>query len=374
MRVSFINPPGFVHLPYPPMPLGATSLCTVLRNAGHDVRFYDYQLGPIPEDEALDCDVLCLTGLSHQVEGIGYWITLGHKHGLRVLAGGTHATIVGGIKRADCSVVGHAEDLIVDAVEGRLSGIVQGSHDNIDAWPTPDRGAFGWSRYSGEEFMGHRAIRVLAYIGCPYKCKFCCEPKLHSGKTKFRNPERIEAEIREEHKRLGMAAVTISCPTFSLRREWTIEVCQRLKAVGLPWQATTRVDLIDEELATVMRDCGCLTMGLGIESGSDQVLKTIGKGTTTAQAREAVAILRKVGLGFNLMIIPYLPGETKQTMAETDRFVQELAPPHGVCRQRFSPLLGSEFCVKNLGPYGRIVPREQVFGSFGEAGFIPHGF
>jgi radical SAM superfamily enzyme YgiQ (UPF0313 family) len=374
MKISFVNPPGFVRLERPPQPLGAVTLCTILRDAGHEVRFYDYQLGPLPEAEILDCDVLCLTGLTHQMEGIGHWITLGQKHGIRVLAGGTHATIVGGIKRADCSVVGHAEDFIVDAVEGRLNGIVAGSYENLDAWPIPDRGAYGWTRYTGEEFFGMRAIRVIGYIGCPYKCKFCCEPRLHGGRTKFRDPARIEAEIREEKRRLDMKAITISAATFTVRREWAIEVSQRLKSIGLPWQTTTRVDHIDVELARIMKDCGCVTLGLGIESGSDTVLKVIGKGTTSAQAKAAAAMLREAGLPFNIMLIPYLPGETPQTMDETDRLVAELKAPHGVCRQRFSPLLGSEFCGDMLAQYGRLVPRAQVFGSFGEQGFIPHGF
>jgi len=356
------------------------SLCTVLRDAGHDVRLYDYQLGPIPEAEALDCDVLCVSGMSHQAEGIARWIALGRAAGRRVVVGGIHATIVGGFADADCSVIGHAEDQIVDAVDGRLNGVVAGSYDGLDAWPLPDRGAFGWSRYAGEEFrdiaayQGLRAIRLLGYVGCPFRCKFCCEQALHHGRTRFRDPARIEAEVREEQRRIGMGGVTFIAPTFTLRREWAIEVAQRMKSTGVLWQISTRVDYVDEGIARLLKACGCVAVGLGIESGSDRVLEICGKGTTTEQAREAANVLHRVGLGFYVMFIPCLPGETRETMAETDRLANELRPPFGVCRQRFSPLPGSEFCAAKLGAYGRLVPREQVAGGFGEVGFIPHGF
>ena len=91
MKVAFINPKGF--LPADAwMPLGALQLATVLA-ADHDVILVDEEHFEVDPESIQDCDVLCVTGMSHQAAGIDQWIARGNRWNKRVIVGGVHASL-----------------------------------------------------------------------------------------------------------------------------------------------------------------------------------------------------------------------------------------------------------------------------------------
>ncbi|GAG52131.1 unnamed protein product, partial [marine sediment metagenome] len=200
------------------------------------------------------------------------------------------------------------------------------------------------------------AIRVVGARGCPFACKFCCNPALTNRRFQFRKPESVAAEIAAAQEELGIKAVVFAMSDFTLNRNWTEQVCEKVGALGVKWKATTRDDLVDRELLRLMKESGCVALGFGVESGSDRVLAILGKGTTTAQARQAFAWAREVQLPTFAMFMTHVPGETPESLAETQRFAKELAPPLGSTFQRFSPLPGSEF-YDELETWGKVVDR-----------------
>jgi len=67
-----------------------------------------------------------------------------------------------------------------------------------------------------------------------------------------------------------------------------IEICQAVSDLHLRWSALSRVDTLDEELLREMADAGCIEIKFGIESGSESLLKKMGKNTTQAEIQFAV--------------------------------------------------------------------------------------
>lgn len=389
MKIAFINPKGWLRSE-PWMPMGAVQLATILAAAGHDVRFFDEEQFRVPERKVREADVICITGMSHQAEGIALWTGRGRDWGKRVVIGGVHATLA--IDEVDGATVvsGPGEEAIESAlVATETSHIVAPPIDDIDAFPFPDRNRFGWTRYRerlglrvpGRLFrperyigpFGHlRAIRVIAARGCPFACKFCCNPALTNRRLELRKPEAIAGEIAAAQKELGIKAVVFATSDFTLNRKWAEQVCEKVGALGVKWKATTRDDLVDRELLRLMKESGCVGLGFGVESGSDRVLAILGKGTTTAQARQAFAWAREVQLPTFAMFMTHVPGETPDSLRETQRLAKELAPPLGCTFQRFSPLPGSEF-YNELEKWGKVVDRRPELG-FGPVAFIPEAF
>jgi len=73
-----------------------------------------------------------------------------------------------------------------------------------------------------------------------------------------------------------------------------------------------------------MRSAGCDTISFGIESGSPEMLKRIRKGITLAKAHEAIGMCKRAGIKSHTSFIVGLPGETKETLAQSDAFARSL--------------------------------------------------
>ena len=72
----------------------------------------------------------------------------------------------------------------------------------------------------------------------------------------------------------------------------------------VPFECLSRADLIDEESATLLRRAGCDAVWLGAESGSQDVLDAMDKGTKVGEIEEARVMLGRAGIktGFFLQL------------------------------------------------------------------------
>ena len=94
--------------------------------------------------------------------------------------------------------------------------------------------------------------------------------------------------------------------------------------MSITWRATTRSDLLDEELVISMKQAGCSIVCLGLESGNDEVLKKLQKGTTVAKQRNSVELCHKHGIKVKGFFIIGLPGDNEITVRQTIDFAKSL--------------------------------------------------
>jgi len=111
--------------------------------------------------------------------------------------------------------------------------------------------------------------------------------------------------------------------TFNIQKARTIELCAKLKPLGLTWSCTSRVTT-DFETLKAMKEAGCRLLIVGYESGDPQILKNIKKGATVERARQFTKDCHKLGLVVHGDFILGLPGETHETINNTITFAKEL--------------------------------------------------
>ena len=111
--------------------------------------------------------------------------------------------------------------------------------------------------------------------------------------------------------------------TFNIQKARTIELCEKLKPLGLTWSCTSRVTT-DYETLKAMKEAGCRLLIVGYESGDAQILKNIKKGATVERALDFTRDCHKLGLVVHGDFILGLPGETAASIRNTIEFAKQL--------------------------------------------------
>lgn len=174
-------------------------------------------------------------------------------------------------------------------------------------------------------FLLHPYVSLYTTRGCPAQCTFCLWPQTLSGHPwRKRSTDDVAREMaRAKEYWPDVKEFFFDDDTFNIQKARTIELCAKLKPLGLTWSCTSRVTT-DYETLKAMKEAGCRLLIVGYESGDPQILKNIKKGATVERALQFTKDCHKLGLVIHGDFIMGLPGETHQTINNTIAFAKEL--------------------------------------------------
>ena len=173
------------------------------------------------------------------------------------------------------------------------------------------------------------SIQIFTGRGCPFRCNFCVYPQtMHGHAFRSRSAENVVGEFEYIANNFqDVKEVVIEDDTFTANKKRVMEICRLLVEKGvnkrLKWLCNARVDL-DYETMKAMKKAGCRLIIPGIESGSQQILDNIKKGTKVEQFYSYVSNAKKAGLLIHACYMVGNNGETKETMNETLRLALKL--------------------------------------------------
>ena len=204
---------------------------------------------------------------------------------------------------------------------------------DLDSLPLPVHERFRSARYRVFHPTGvtkrWRWGFVLSSRGCPHGCVYC-SPTLRSsfGKT-FR--VRSTGSVVDEFAHLeglGFTLVHFKDDIFTLRKDRTAALCEAMldRGMRLPWTAQTRPDAVDRSLLTLMKRAGCRTLGFGVETGSEPMIRSLRKGNRLDDVRNAFRWAREAGIRTVGFFLLGSPGETEQDVVATHALLREIRP------------------------------------------------
>lgn len=204
--------------------------------------------------------------------------------------------------------------------------------------------------------------------GCPYKCIYCYHDFMGQG-YRHRSVESIISEMRYLHDTYGVKYFHFTDDEFILRKKFIFDFCEKLKQEfdsKITWGCAGRVNLMTEDLIKSMADSGCVSIGYGIESGSQKMLDAMKKGVTVEQAKEAIRLTEKYLGWADTSFMVGIPGENRDTIQETIDFCKELDLNPEVIFFA-TPYPGTEFYQMALDR-GMIGEEEEYVLNLGEQG------
>lgn len=341
-------------------PVGELILVSVLRNAGHEVRFVDYSFcGEIGE----------LDGMIRDVDLIGIAVSAAAKLGRSalvashirevnpravMLAGGAYPSIFPGKTleetKVDWVIEGEAEEALLEFVETAERGgdlralrnvsylrdglLVQNPRRpvirNLDSIPDPARDVVDYDSYLTG---GMSEYGVVTSRGCPFHCTYCkpSTDMIFGGGIRLRGAAAVVRELADLAALRGLKHLPVFFKDDTITMhptKWFEEFRDGLASNGitLKWHCNSRVDTLTRDKVRVMSESGCHCISFGIESGSPKILEYYRKGTTPDQAEQAFRWCHEFGVEATANLMIGFPMETNDDIELTYRLLKRLKP------------------------------------------------
>lgn len=172
---------------------------------------------------------------------------------------------------------------------------------------------------------------VLLSRGCPYNCSFCASPRFWQRRCRFHSPAYFVEQLKLLYSK-GVNFFYVSDDTFTFKKEYVLEVCERICKEKLPinWFAISRVDALDEEIVKAMRKAGCIQISFGLESGSLKIRNIFNKHIKEEDAVKSFYLCKKYSILPRAYFIYGSPGENEQTIEETLNLIEKIKPINSI--------------------------------------------
>jgi len=359
-RITLVNPPypigSHKHPPFTPLGLGY--LASVLEKSKYDVNIIDCQALDINYEEfkieinKKQADIVGITST-----------TLTYKSALKIikiakevwpksitLLGGPHVTFWDKESLKECPeldivVRKEGEETFLDIVgrieEGKIYYDTLGTTcrkkekiiknddrpyiENLDNLPFPAHHLWPLERLTKHGII---IFPIISSRGCVYWCDFCTTVRMFGRRYRMRTPKNVVDELQYLKKRFGANRFTFYDDAFTVDQDRVLEICREIKnrKLKIEWDCETRVDMVTKELLVEMKNAGCESIWFGVESGSQKVLDAMRKGISPSQIVKAFKWAKEAGLITVAGVVLGFPGETKETIEETTKFIEKLNP------------------------------------------------
>jgi anaerobic magnesium-protoporphyrin IX monomethyl ester cyclase len=195
---------------------------------------------------------------------------------------------------------------------------------NLDDLPLPRHDLLPLNAYRVPMLKGPYSF-VVTSRGCPGGCTFCIKHVSYQNCIRLRSPQSIMQEIEMLYG-LGLRNVHMYTDLFTVNRDQVMGLCKLIieSGIRIKWTCNSRVDFVDQELLHMMARAGCFMISWGIESGSEQILRGVHKGTRLDQVVRAIRWSKQAGIRNWGYFIIGLPGETEESIQETIAFSKKL--------------------------------------------------
>jgi len=332
--------------------LGIEYLSAVLKKEGHNVDLIldlinekDFKKRLVKRIESFKPDFICFSVMTD----IYAWACDVAKFVRKI----TDASIVfGGIHVTSCPeevisnefvdyiVIGEGEgalkELVLDKADTEIKNVwtkvirnsIRPLIQDLDFLPYPNKELFIKEAPHYQE-----VYRCLTSRGCPFVCSYCFNSymmNLYKGDKwlRQRSVENVINELKWMKKKGLCKQIFFVDDSLTSNRKWLIEFLKEYKKeIDIPFKAMSHPSFIDDEVARLLKEGGCLRIQLGAQTPIEKIRHDICKRYETNETiLAAVNHLKNHKIMVNIDHIFNLPTEKLEDYEEGLKFYIDLKP------------------------------------------------
>jgi len=218
---------------------------------------------------------------------------------------------------------------------------------NLQRLPAPDFSDFPWEKYP------HKIIPIMSGRGCSWgACTFCGDVVSANGRTfRSRGLDAVLNELKQQsatHQSTDFIFLDIKLNSDLELWYGLIENIQSI-VPGARWIATVHVNHLgdnglDRGTLIAAKQAGLTRISFGLESGSQELLDSMKKGTKVEEAGEFLKNAHDAGISVRTSMMQGFPGETAYDLKLTVEFINKYEQYLDRIRlSRFKPLPDTPF-------------------------------
>ncbi len=197
---------------------------------------------------------------------------------------------------------------------------------DLDFFPFPNRTIIKPELYTVRG-KGRKQATIRVQRGCPYTCTYCLVHTVNGNQARHRSPASIVREVQSLVAE-GINHFYFRADTFSLDRDWTLELCRQLteQCPTARWVTTTRVERVDREVIAAMAKAGCYGISFGVDVASSKISKLVMKKADLERAENAMRLCDQ----FKIISLAYIMigfiWDNASTVKEAEDFIYKIRP------------------------------------------------
>jgi anaerobic magnesium-protoporphyrin IX monomethyl ester cyclase len=321
--------------------------------------------------------------------------------GLPVVWGGWHPSMFAReclLERSvDVTVRGQGEETFTEIVQRLAEGhslvgcagctvrLPDGSiHENparplapVDRFRAHDYGLIPVERYF--RLKGKRQLDYISSQGCNFRCAFCSDPFVYGRKWVGLEPKRMALRLKELWDRYHFDDVNFQDETFFTRARRVQALAEEIVSSGMriTWAATMRADQgvrLPEEVWARCKQSGLRRLLVGVESGSNEMLRRIRKDIRIEQVFHTAERMVKFGIAGHFPFIVGFPEESDASIQATldcAKRLRSLSPDFLTPIYYFKPYPGSELVIEAVARGFRLPETLEAWSQFDYVAGLP---
>ncbi len=259
-------------------PLGLITVAALLPREW-ELRLKDLNATALSEEDWNWADVVMVSGMFLQRNGILALIREAKERGKTVVVGGPYATSVpDDVLNAGCDflVRGEAENIVPFLVATLKQGKAREIFENIEK---PEMSASPIPRFDLLNFDDYLSLTIQTSRGCPFECEFCDVVNIYGRKPRYKTPDQVTKELKTIYDLGWREAVFVSDDNFIGNKSHARAILHKLipwmESHGKPFDFWSQVSMNlghDLDMIDLMTEANFSSVFLGIESPDEDVL------------------------------------------------------------------------------------------------------
>lgn len=183
---------------------------------------------------------------------------------------------------------------------------------------------FPIDKYSSPTIKTKPFITAMTAFGCPFTCSFCIASRLNYHTRDLKELEREFVAM----KKAGIREIFFIDSTFNANPPFVTSVLKMMiqKKFGFSWSAQIHSFRVTADLIILMKEAGCHTVQIGVESGNSAILKEYAPSKVKEKITMAVETCKKLNMRVLGYFIIGFPHESKEQAIETIQYAKKLDP------------------------------------------------